>query len=323
MDIIQDPNLSRRSFLKAGAATAALIALGGCGDPRYPYDESGAEAAAAAPPGGIESITGAATATETADRLNPPAPHVLFSPWETGETIYEVPNPNNWFMIRCDDGPWRDSSLATDAIFNSFGLRGIPAQAWVADNVRSFPDEARQMQSYGYEIINHSKTHSHYDDKNNAAEMQPADDEFEAILGIRPETYAGPGLIGGPNITAEMIRLGKCATSTKVFIGDTDTPPRGRDEIVGRALGQTHSGSLLVCHMETASHGATRQAMPYILDGLLSRGMVAVTMSQLFGWRYNPDGTRKPEFPVIRTQRFENLPILQQTDMDFAAATAK
>lgn len=278
-------DISRRGFLLGGAMLLGSVALFGSD--------------------GLQSINGPADTVSLAlaQRLETPvgAPPIFY-PWEAGETVYEAPNDQNFVAFRNDDGPWPKSTHQVQQIFSSYGIGDLINPTVIATNVINNPDEAHEYVANGNDLIDHSVTHQ-YKDAINAAEIQPADDIIEAITGQRPELYAVPGLGEGSLITAEATRLNMPIISTRIFIGDTDSPPEDAATIFAKAKAQIRSGSIIVFHAETGSHEATRTALHMIIEHVQAN-FVPVKMKTLLYTRYTPDGRRKEGVPIIRKQNY-------------------
>lgn len=294
--------ISRRGFVTGVAAAGAALLINGA-------KGNFVDAAAISD---IAGINEGATANAPAVRLNPPTKPVRnFNPWEPGETIAKVPNPYGFIALRMDDGPWPVTTRQLDDIFVAHDMRGKVSMAWILQNLEANSEVGQEIGQL-YEVVSHSVTHR-YGDAVNASEIEPANNGFQRILGKMPGVFAVPGLGQGPRITAEMTRLGMCATTTyDLSIGDTEAKVVSSDGLIARARAGIQSGSILIAHGDTSSHAQTRHALPYIIENARQDGFTWVTEWDLLHLRYNDDGTRKPEHPVLRIQN-ESLSSLDRT----------
>ncbi len=267
--------LSRRQILKIAAAGSLGVAAS--------IDPFGTATSATDTP----SLSQSATAAQQAERLQPPQSHApVWWPqlWRPGDLIRDGdPTGPKIVTITSDDGPWprntqtmmnhmRDAGLETDGGLIQFFM--------VANNLAAFPDVGREVLDRGYGIGNHSLTHATYRPAGIAAEISPAQDLFDSILGYRPRYFRSPGLTQGAVIQRELERLSMANVFTSVDLHDSAMPRISSQQIVANVARSLHPGYLMLIH-DGGSHTNTVAALPAIIGAIRDHGYDIVRLDEL------------------------------------------
>jgi len=140
----------------------------------------------------------------------------------------------------------------------------------------------------GHEIGNHSFNHHRmvyrssefYDD-----EIRRTDAVLQAAGAPKPTLFRPPfgkKLIGLP---LAVDRNGK-----KMIMWDSGDPPDRVPEVYARkVLEQVRPGSIILIHPMYSANATERAALPLILEGLASRGLRMVTVSELLAAGASPN----------------------------------
>lgn len=191
-----------------------------------------------------------------------------------------------------DDGPW---PVNTKAVMDQFEARGLRATFYmIGDNVRQFPEIARDVANRGHVIGNHSMTHR-YVPRIIASEVQATQDLIAEVTGQRPTTFRSPGLTRGSVIQDELRAEGLCNVFTTVVLGDHLMPRKSASELCSAFAGTLHQGEIVLLH-DGGSHRPTVDAVGCMLDVAISRGYTIVTLPDLLSAGSHYDGPR-PRYP--------------------------
>jgi peptidoglycan/xylan/chitin deacetylase (PgdA/CDA1 family) len=147
--------------------------------------------------------------------------------------------------------------------------------------LQQVPAMAKRILDGGHELGNH--TQHHLDIK-----AMPADKAYAEIEACASELQKLTGSIGTwfrpsqtvhstPLIEAQAAKVGY-RTCLSYDVDSLDYTDPGADAIVKATLGGVQNGSIVSMHF---GHAGTVTAMPAILDGLRSRGLQPVTMTEL------------------------------------------
>ena len=182
-----------------------------------------------------------------------------------------------------DDGPSPATGERLAALFEREGV--VANFALVGRNVEQHADVARAYQAAGHEILNHSLTHAHPADLDDAAmraEVVESQRILEETLDERPVYYwtpfgefdaRMPALWEEANLKAPPFdRLRFISTS------DWDAANVDADAIEAAALRATEDLTVILFHEWRAE---TVERMPAIVAALKSRGYAFVTISEL------------------------------------------
>jgi peptidoglycan/xylan/chitin deacetylase (PgdA/CDA1 family) len=179
-----------------------------------------------------------------------------------------------------DDGPVPANAdpllalLAQERVRVTFSL--------VGKNVAEHPAAAKAIAAAGHEIANHSQTHAHARELDDAAldrEVADAQRQITATVGAAPRWYWPPFLETDDRVRAAVARAG-LAIYTPVHLVvsmdyDRSVPA---PEILRRATTDVRDGSVILFHEWRAE---TREQLPAILAELRRQGCVFFTFGAL------------------------------------------
>jgi peptidoglycan/xylan/chitin deacetylase (PgdA/CDA1 family) len=178
-----------------------------------------------------------------------------------------------------DDGPWPG---ITDRIVGELQKREIPATFFMlGERVEAAPTLAREVLSRGHEIGNHTFSHAKLSSLPRARveeEVQRCLDALAHHVNYRPVWFRPPyGALRKDQ--AELIASkGMGIVYWSVDTRDWSQP--GIEHIINVVLKETAPGSIVLLH---DLHRQTADALPRILDGLVTRGFEFATVSGLLG----------------------------------------
>jgi len=177
-----------------------------------------------------------------------------------------------------DDGPHPKN---TTRLLDMLKERGLKATFYViGQNVVQYPEIMQRIVAEGHEIGNHSYTHPALS-KCSAAklteEITKTNDAIVQSCGVTPTTIRPP--YGATNASVTK-RLNDEFGLTVVMwsVDPQDWKIRKASHVSNHILQNTKSGSIVLAH---DIHPTTIDAMPAVLDGLLSKGHKFVTVSEL------------------------------------------
>ncbi len=158
----------------------------------------------------------------------------------------------------------------------------------LGEKVRRWPELARSLTHAGHEVACHGDTHrslARLGPRSTTSALRRARSAIAEAIGTAPSFYRPA--YGAFNLPAwiEAPRLGMRRTLWTAWARDWEdsaTP----ESIAARILRAAKPGAILLLHDADGSPGApdrTLRALPAILGGLASRGLVPVTLSDLAG----------------------------------------
>ncbi len=183
-----------------------------------------------------------------------------------------------YVALTFDDGP---HGTNTPRLMDILRSRNVKATFYVlGPRVRSQPAVMSRMVSEGHEVGNHSWTHRNMSRLNDGVVLKEFQDTHQAVIdatGVAPKTQRPPY---GAMTTAQRAmlreRLGYPCIMWDVDPQDWRRP--GSSVVSSRILSDTRNGSIVILH---DIHAPSVDAVPAVLDGLISRGFTFVTVSQL------------------------------------------
>lgn len=183
-----------------------------------------------------------------------------------------------YLAITFDDGPHPKN---TPRLLDMLKERGLKATFYViGQNVALYPEIMQRIVAEGHEIGNHSYTHVALNKCSAAKVNDEVSKTNEAILqscGAKPTTIRPPYGATNAGLTK---RLNDEYGLTVVMwsVDPLDWKIRNSSHVSGHILQNAKSGSIVLAH---DIHPTTIDAMPAVLDGLLSKGHKFVTVSEL------------------------------------------
>ena len=193
-----------------------------------------------------------------------------------------------------DDGPWPVNTQAVMAIFEARHL--TTTFFMIGNNVRNYPEIARDVVARGFEIGNHSQTHV-YSPATIAAEIPIANETIRRATGVTPKLFRSPGLTEGSNIQSALAAQGMCNIFTTTDLGDWKSPRASSSTLCSRFLSGLHSGEIVLLH-DGGSHSSTVNALTCMLDIAGQRGYTVVPVGTLLesGYPYGNSPPRRNAF---------------------------
>ena len=195
-------------------------------------------------------------------------------------TIFGHAAPVKRIALVFDDGPRPTDAepllalLAQEKIHVTFSL--------VGDRVAENPGTARNIAAAGHEIANHSQTHAHPRDLNDAAldrEVATAQQKITAVLGRAPRWYWPPFIEVDDRVHAAVARAQLTVYPPRKLVASMDYDPSvTAAEILRRATTGIEDGTVILFHEWRAE---TRQQLPAILGELRRQNCVFLTFSEL------------------------------------------
>jgi peptidoglycan/xylan/chitin deacetylase (PgdA/CDA1 family) len=187
-----------------------------------------------------------------------------------------------------DDGPW---PVYTDGVMDAFDARGVKATFFmIASNVRSNPSIAQDVVNRGFEVGNHTVTHS-YTPSTIVAEIPRANAIIQEVTGVEPRLFRAPGLTTSSRIDWAMVAYGMCNLFTTYDLGDWKVPRASASTLCSRVAGSLHPGMIVLLH-DGGTHRNTVDAVPCMLDVAISRGYTIVPAGHLGAYGTGYTGLR-------------------------------
>jgi peptidoglycan-N-acetylglucosamine deacetylase len=178
-----------------------------------------------------------------------------------------------------DDGP---HPKFTVKVLDVLRERKVKATFFVlGSQVKRYPKILRQIADEGHEIGNHSFSHKFFTAISNdliSREIADTQNEIKSVLGYAPVLFRPP--YGAFRQDTKTVFHEQ---NLKIILWSVDTKDwrvRNRDKIIHSVTNNTRSGSIILCH---DIHKATLDALPEILDRLMSEGYQFQTVTELCG----------------------------------------
>ncbi len=154
--------------------------------------------------------------------------------------------------------------------------------AFVGDRVDENPATAKTVAAAGHEIVNHSQTHAHPRDLDEAAldrEVDAAQKKIKTAAGTAPRWYWPPFLEADDRFRVAVARAKLTVYTPRHLVVSMDydkTVPAA--EILRRATTDVRDGTVILFHEWRKE---TREQMPAILAKLRRQGCVFLRFSEL------------------------------------------
>ncbi len=149
----------------------------------------------------------------------------------------------------------------------------------VGDWVDRYPESVQALAEAGNEVMNHSSSHAHFSTLSTNeinADISACNDKIEAITGVRPTLFRCPYGEYDDHVIKAVNALGM--TAVQWDVDSLDWKGISADQITRRVLDRVQPGSIVLFH-NAAEH--TPEALPKILESLLSDGYRVVPVSQI------------------------------------------
>lgn len=193
--------------------------------------------------------------------------------------VLRGPAGSGGVALTFDDGPDPASTLQLLE-----ALERVDARATffvLADRAEAHPELLRAIASR-HEVALHGPSHDprlvFVSPSVGARALQEASGRIETICGQRPRWYRPPFGVTSPRLAQALagtpLRMAWCSLRTMDGVGSSPLALR-------RACGRAVAGDIVLLH---EGPRAAREALPVILQDLLSRGLRPVTVSELLEW---------------------------------------
>jgi peptidoglycan/xylan/chitin deacetylase (PgdA/CDA1 family) len=189
-------------------------------------------------------------------------------------------SPTKRVALVFDDGPKPADAAPLLAVLEKEGVR--VTFSLVGDRVVDSPEMTRKISAAGHEIANHSQTHSHPRELDDAAlgrEVAAAQARLTEVIGHAPKWYWPPFLEIDDRVRAAVAKAGLTIYQPHHLVVSKDYETSvSADEIRRLATTDVRDGSVILFHEWRAE---TREQLPAILAELRRQGCVFLTFSQL------------------------------------------
>jgi peptidoglycan/xylan/chitin deacetylase (PgdA/CDA1 family) len=184
--------------------------------------------------------------------------------------------------ITFDDGP----STYTPQVLSILQQYGAHSTFFLwGQHVQQYPQYAKQEVSAGMEVGNHTWDHTDLTTLSSSAissELSQTQTAIQQAAGVTPTLMRPPN----GNYNSTVLSVAGSLGLSKVVIwsyvaGDYTNPQPSASDISSRVLSNTSNGSIILLHDGGGDRSNTVAALPSIIQGLQSRGLKLVTVSQL------------------------------------------
>ena len=142
-----------------------------------------------------------------------------------------------------------------------------------------YPDTAQAIVDAGHEVMNHSNAHDHFNSLSAdqiIADVTECNDKIEDITGVRPTLIRCPFGEYDDHVISALRSMGM--EPIQWDVDSLDWKGISAGEIQNRVIKKVQPGSIVLFH-NAAEH--TPEALPGILDALISQGYEIVPISKL------------------------------------------
>jgi len=191
--------------------------------------------------------------------------------------VYSVDRSDKKIAISFD-AAWGEEK--TDEILKILEERNIQTTFFLVGYwVDKYPARVKQIFEAGHEIGNHSNTHPHMSELNEAAiaqELSALSDKVTAITGVRPTLFRPP--YGDYDSEVVLTARTNGYEVVQWSVDSLDWKNLGVQPMIDRVVGKVQDGDIILFHNN--SHYIT-EALPTILDALIADGFTIVPVSEL------------------------------------------
>ena len=185
--------------------------------------------------------------------------------------------------ITIDDGPDPEITPRVLSILDEHAAKAT--FFCIGDQVRRYPEIAREIVQRGHMIENHSQRHLHrfslLGPRGLAAEIEQAQHTIGAVTGQQPRFFRAPAGLRNPFLDRVLVRLGlHLASWTRRGF---DTVNRSADVVYGKLVNRLQAGDILLLHDGHAALTATGvpvilEVLPRLLTAVASEKLVPITL---------------------------------------------
>lgn len=192
------------------------------------------------------------------------------------------PGLGHRIALTFDDGP---TPGVTDVILKELADRDLVATFFmIGRKAEQFRDLAQAVRDAGHELANHTFTHPNLAGLPDARvdyEIRRAQEAVENATGAHPVWFRPP--YGAFRRPQGQIALQQDLGVAYWSVDPMDWKRPGAGAIASSVVRRSQPGSIILLH---DLHKQTAEAVPALLDGLLERDFVMVTLSTLLGHPY-------------------------------------
>ncbi len=193
--------------------------------------------------------------------------------------IYCVDKTNDDKKISISfDAAWGNED--TENLINILGERNIKTTFFVVGEwVDKYPESVKALSDAGHEVMNHSADHPHMTQiskEKMKQELEECGSKIEAVTGKKPILFRPPYGDYNNDVVGTARECGYYTIQWS--IDSLDWKDLSADEIYNRVVPKVEPGSIVLFH-NAAKH--TPEALPKILDALISDGYEIVPISEL------------------------------------------
>ena len=209
---------------------------------------------------------------------------VVYSPRVVGAAATERELPiycvqrDGKFASMTFDAAWGNED--TQQLIDILGRYGVKATFFVVGEwVDKYPESVKALHDAGHEVMNHSDVHPHMSKmsaRDIVAEVNAANEKIEAVTGVRPTLFRCPYGEYDDNVVGTINGMGMQVIQWNV--DSLDWKDLDANAIYDRVTSRMEPGSIVLFH-NAAKH--TPEALPSILENLLSEGYRLVPVSEL------------------------------------------
>jgi len=166
----------------------------------------------------------------------------------------------------------------------------------VGEWVEKYPESVKALADAGHEIMNHSNKHDHYNSLTREAiqaDLTACNEKIAAVTGVTPTLVRCPYGEYDDHVISAIRDLGM--EPIQWDVDSLDWKELSAAEITARVTKRVQPGSIVLFH-NAAAH--TPEALPGILEKLISQGYTVVPVSQLI-----LDGTYNEDYSIDHTGR--------------------
>lgn len=203
-----------------------------------------------------------------------------------------VTSPDKVIALTFDDGPHPEKTRQVLAVLEKYQ---VPAAFFfLGSNVLHYPDVVREVHEAGYEIGNHTFSHSygvHNSSARLALELSVSNEILKNITGEDTVLYRPPFLLNiGTDVTTDLRTPNPVqdwvAQSGYVFVGadidSLDWLARSPEEVAERVLANAAGGHIVLLH-DGGQGVHTVEALEILIPALLEQGYRFETVSEVLG----------------------------------------
>ncbi len=203
-----------------------------------------------------------------------------------GQLVSRVDADEKVIALTFDDGPTQEYAQDVLAILDA---EGAAATFYLTGKeCEKSPEALRAIVAAGHELGNHTLTHRRMyflSGASVAREVERTDDIFRDAGYDGPITFRPPGCKRLLTTPLYLAANGRITVTWDLEPDSLAGVADGPDGLVRYVVDNVRPGSIVLLHPMYETRGATREALPEILDELKSEGYRFVTVSELLALR--------------------------------------